>query len=52
MPASAVMTLFKQGKLHSGKDGPVVKKASQAKAILLSLLRKEGRPVDDPHAAD
>lgn len=43
MPASAVMDLFKRKKLHSGKGGPVVKKKTQAKAILMSYLRKEGK---------
>ena len=31
-----VMREFKAGKLHSGKGGPVVKSAAQAKAIALS----------------
>lgn len=45
MPASMVMKLFKEGKLHSGKDGKVVKDEGQAKAILLSYLRKEGHNI-------
>lgn len=44
MPASKVMGEFRKRKLHSGsKHGPIVRKKSQAKAILLSELRKEGR---------
>lgn len=45
MPASKIMPLFKKGELHSGKGGPVVKKKKQAKAILLSELRKEGHNI-------
>lgn len=44
MPAKKVMTEFRKKRLHSGsKHGPIVRKKSQAKAILLSELRKEGR---------
>jgi len=44
MPAREVMKKFHKGKLHSGsKHGPVVKNPKQAKAILLSELRDEGR---------
>ena len=43
MPASEVMELYRQRKLHSGKDGKIVRSKKQAKAILLSYLRKEGR---------
>jgi Family of unknown function (DUF6496) len=43
MPASEVMKLYKQGKLHSGAGGPIVKSPVQAKAIQLSYLRKEGK---------
>ena len=43
MPASAIMRLFKEHDLHSGKGGPVVKDPKQAKAIQLSYLRKEGK---------
>lgn len=44
MPASKVMGEYKAGILRSGsKTGPVVKSKKQAKAILLSELRKEGR---------
>ena len=35
-----VMNEFKQGKLHSGKDGPVVKGRKQAVAIALSEARR------------
>jgi hypothetical protein len=37
------MPKFRAGELHSGGSGKIVKKKSQAKAILLSYLRKEGR---------
>jgi len=37
------MKLFRQGNLHSGKDGKVVEDKKQAKAILLSYLKKEGK---------
>jgi hypothetical protein len=43
MPASEVMPLFRARKLHSGKSGKIVRNKKQAKAILLSYLRKEGR---------
>ena len=43
MPSSEIMKLFHKDQLHSGKGGPVVKDPAQAKAILLSTLRKEGR---------
>jgi hypothetical protein len=43
MPASEVIKLYRQGKLHSGKNGKIVRNKKQAKAILLSYLRKEGR---------
>lgn len=36
----AVMREFKKGKLHSGKDGPVVKNPKQAVAIALSEASK------------
>jgi hypothetical protein len=46
MPASEVMKEFKKGALHSGSSkGPVVKSKRQAKAILLSELRKEGKDI-------
>lgn len=43
MPASEVMKLYRQRKLHSGKGGKIVRNKKQAKAIQLSYLRKEGR---------
>lgn len=36
-----VMREFKEGTLHSGKDGPVVKNRKQALAIALSEARKK-----------
>lgn len=41
MPASEIMRLYRAGELHSGKSGKVVNKPSQARAILLSYLRKQ-----------
>jgi hypothetical protein len=41
------MPLFRKHKLHSGPDGKIVKKKSQAKAILLSYLRKEGHDIPE-----
>ena len=41
-----VMREFKEGTLHSGKGGPVVKSAAQAKAIALSeagVAKKKGK---------
>ncbi len=43
MPAKEVMSDFRAGTLHSGKGGKVVTNPKQAKAILLSYLRKEGK---------
>jgi hypothetical protein len=43
VPASEIMAKFRARKLHSGPGGPVVKDKKQAKAILLSYLRKEGK---------
>lgn len=43
MPARKVMELYREGKLHSGKDGKIVTKKKQALAILDSYLRKEGK---------
>lgn len=48
MPASEVMKLYREGRLHSGPHGTIVRKKSQAKAILLSYLRKEGRITEAP----
>jgi hypothetical protein len=46
MPAREIMKKFKKGELHSGSpSGPVVKNPRQAKAILLSYVRKEGGDV-------
>lgn len=47
MPASEIMKLFKRHKLHSGKDGKIVTDESQAKAIQLSYLRKEGHDIPE-----
>ena len=38
---SSVMREFKEGTLHSGKGGPIVKKPKQALAIALSQARKK-----------
>jgi hypothetical protein len=48
MPSSEVTKKFKKGTLHSGKKvkgkkRKIVKNPKQAKAILLSYLRSEGR---------
>jgi len=43
MPSNEVMEKFRKHKLHSGKGGKIVRNKKQAKAILLSYLRKEGR---------
>jgi hypothetical protein len=49
MPASEIMSKFKAGDLHSGSsNGKIVKNPKQAKAILLSYLRKEGKPIEPP----
>jgi len=45
MPSGDVMPLFEARRLHSGKGGKIVRKKKQAKAILLSYLRREGRSV-------
>ena len=50
MPAREVMKDFRQGTLHSGKGGPIVKNPHQAKAILLSYLRKEGYDIPQKHS--
>ena len=51
MPSSEIMPLFRAGKLHSGSDdGEIVKNPEQAKAILLSYLRKEGKIGDKRNA--
>ena len=38
-----VMREFKEGTLHSGKGGPVVKNPKQALAIALAEKRRQGR---------
>jgi hypothetical protein len=43
MPANKIMELYRAGELHSGRSGKIVKKESQAKAILESYLKKEGQ---------
>jgi hypothetical protein len=45
MPANEIMRLYRAGELHSGSTGKVVRKESQAKAILMQYLRKDGRPI-------
>ena len=41
---------YRAGTLHSGRGGPVVKSESQARAIQLSYLRKEGHRIPKkPH---
>ena len=40
---ATVMREFKQGQLHSGKGGPVVKNPRQALAIALSEARRRAR---------
>ena len=40
-PASEIMNDFREGKLHSGRSGKIVRSKAQAKAILLSYIRKE-----------
>lgn len=47
MPASEVMNLYRQHKLHSGPGGPVVKKKKQAVAIQISMARKEGHHIPE-----
>ncbi len=43
MPSSEIMDKFRAGKLHSGPGGKIVRKKKQARAILLSQLRSEGK---------
>lgn len=48
MPSGEIMDDFKHGRLHSGKNvkgkkRKIVRNKKQAKAILLSYLRKEGK---------
>ncbi len=48
MPASQIMSKFKEGDLHSGQGGKVVTNPKQAKAILMGYLRKEGKVMTPP----
>ena len=48
MPASEVMKLYREKKLHSGPGGPVVKSKKQATAIQISMARKEGHDIPYP----
>lgn len=50
MPGNEIMKLYHEGRLHSGPHGAVVTKESQAKAILLGYLRKEGHDIPAPPA--
>ncbi len=43
MPSDEVMDDFRKHKLHSGRNGKIVRSKKQAKAILLSYLRDEGK---------
>ena len=43
MPSEEIMPLYRAHKLHSGRSGKIVRKKKQAKAILLSYLREEGK---------
>jgi hypothetical protein len=43
MPSGEIFKDYKEGTLHSGKGGPIVKKKKQAVAIYLSYRRKEGK---------
>jgi Family of unknown function (DUF6496) len=45
MPAREVMNLFRERKLHSGPGGPIVKNPAQAKAIQISMARREGHDI-------
>lgn len=47
MPANEIMTLYHEGRLHSGPNGPIVTKEAQAKAIMLAYLRKEGHNIPE-----
>jgi hypothetical protein len=48
MPANEIMKLYREGELHSGSTGKIVVKKSQAKAILIAYLRKEGHSIPEP----
>lgn len=43
MPSGEIMKLYREGRLHSGPNAIVVTKESQAKAILMAYLKKEGK---------
>lgn len=43
MPSGEIMKDFRERKLHSGRSGKIVRNPKQAKAILLSELRSEGK---------
>jgi hypothetical protein len=45
MPASKVMEEFRKRRLHSGPGGPIVTNPKQAKAIQISMARKEGHHI-------
>ena len=45
MPAKEIMRDFRAGKLHSGKNGPIVRNKKQARAIEISYARKEGAKI-------
>jgi hypothetical protein len=47
MPASEIMEKFHKRTLHSGGSGKIVRNPHQAKAILLSYLRKEGHDIPE-----
>ena len=42
-PSSEIMSDFRKHKLHSGRSGKIVRSKKQAKAILLSYLKAEGK---------
>lgn len=48
MPASEVMRLYREHKLHSGKGGPIVENPKQATAIQISMARDEGHHIPYP----
>lgn len=45
MPSWEIEKDFKEGHLHSGPGGPIVKNPAQMRAIKLSYLRKEGHHI-------
>jgi len=47
VPSKDIMPLFRRGELHSGGSGKIVSNPRQAKAILLSYLRKEGHDIPE-----